>query len=262
MSTGKVLKKILPEKIFKRLLGVYTQVKLHGDTYHCPICKRSYSAFYSAGFDFPVLKELDVVGGGFRKNVRCPGCNSGDRERLFFLYLKNVLKVDTERLSILHVAPEESVQLYLKSLTNISHESIDLGSERADKKMDIQSLQYPSDTFDVVICNHVLEHIIDDGLAMREMYRVLRKGGTAILQVPISLKLAETFEDPAVVSHEDRERVFGQSDHVRIYARDYKERLEKSGFSVQVVPYAKVLGNELSTKYALNAREDLYICRK
>lgn len=233
-----------------------------GTKYHCPICNRSYREFYSAGFDFPVLTELDVVGGGFREGVRCPGCNSGDRERLFFLYLQNELKVGTKNLRILHVAPEVAVQKFLKSCKNITHESVDLDSPRADKKMDVQSLTYDSDTFDIVICNHVLEHIIDDGRAMRELHRVLKKGGTAILQVPISLKLTETFEDPSVQSEHDRERVFGQSDHVRIYAGDYKDRLEKSGFSVLVIPYAQLLGDACTKKYALNPKENLYICTK
>lgn len=233
-----------------------------GSTCTCPICSRSYREFYSAGFDFPVLTELDVVGGGLREGVRCPGCNSGDRERLFFLYLQNELKVGTKNVRILHVAPEASVQQFLKSCKNITHESVDLNSPRADKKMDVQSLAYDSGTFDIVICNHVLEHIIDDVRAMRELHRVLKDGGTAILQVPISLKLTETLEDPEVVSESDRERVFGQSDHVRIYAQDYKDRLVNSGFSVKVIPYAHELGEELTKKYALNPREDLYVCTK
>jgi SAM-dependent methyltransferase len=262
MDMSSFLQKYIPHALWKTLTHAYMNIKLMGSTYTCPLCGRSYRKFYAAGFDFPVLRELDVVGGGFRENVRCPGCNSGDRERLFFLYMRDVLKVETAKLTILQVAPEESVQKVLKSLKNISHESVDLDSPRADKKMDVQNLLYASETFDIVICNHVLEHIIDDLRAMRELHRVLKKGGTAILQVPISHTLTETFEDSSVQTASDRERVFGQSDHVRIYAQDYEERLRTCGFSVQAIPYAHVVGEELTRKYALNPRENLYVCTK
>lgn len=262
MKLGKVLQKYIPAKVFRKISSVYVRMKFSGASYACPLCGGSYKDFFPAGFDFPVLKELDIVGGGYREHVRCPGCNSSDRDRLFFLYLRDVLNVEIQKLHILHVAPEEKIQRYLKSLKNIEHESIDIGSKIADKKMDIQHIDYPDATFDVVLCNHVLEHIVDDQKAIRELYRVLKVGGIAILQVPISMKLEKTYEDFTIVSPKDRETFFGQDDHVRVYARDYKDRLIAGGFSVKVVPYAHEIGEDLAQKYSLNLREALYVCTK
>jgi ubiquinone/menaquinone biosynthesis C-methylase UbiE len=116
-------------------------------------------------------------------------------------------------------------------------------------------------SFDVVLCNHVLEHVPDDRRAMRELQRVLRPGGWAILQTPVDPQRAETFEDPAIVSPRDRERAFGQHNHLRIYGRDYKERLENAGFRVQVDKYASELEAKLVEKYGLS-NEEVYVCTK
>ena len=262
MKLGNIAASLLPKSAYRKLSRVYMRVRLFGNTYQCPICGRSSSKFYSAGFTFPVLKEQEIVGGGFRENIRCPNCGSADRERLVYLYLKNKAHVDTARFAVLHVAPEVSLQRYLKGLSNITHESIDIGSPHADKHMDLRALEYADGLFDIVICNHVLEHIQDDHVAMGEILRVLKPNGFAILQVPISLKLKQTFEDPSVIKPEDRERVFGQNDHIRIYARDYKDRLVAAGFSVEVLDYQAQLGEALARKYALDPKERLYIAHK
>lgn len=116
--------------------------------------------------------------------------------------------------------------------------------------------------FDVIICCHVLEHILDDVAAMRELCRVLKPGGLAFLQSPLDLKRVTTFEDSQCVTPEDRARAFGQSDHVRIYGLDYKDRLEKAGFTVRVDEYVKTLAPESIDRYGLAASESLYICTK
>ena len=115
---------------------------------------------------------------------------------------------------------------------NIDYLTADLNPEGVMVKMDITDIDYPDSTFDTIICNHVLEHIIDDHKAMSELHRVLKPGGWAILQVPISFSLDKTFEDASVTAPEEREQVFGQCDHVRIYAPDYIDRLEQAGFQV------------------------------
>ena len=129
-------------------------------------------------------------------------------------------------------------------------------------KADITRIPFADATFDVVLCNHVLEHVMDDGQAMHEVFRVLRPGGWAILQVPIDLQRARTFEDARSVSPEDRERWFLQKGHVRIYGRDYTDRLEAAGFDVRVEFYAKDLPRDLRERYGLRRKRPVYLCTK
>ena len=231
--------------------------------FHCPFCGQDFREFLPFGLDIPVLKEKNVVGSGYRLSATCPNCGSIDRERLIYLYLKNK-KGDwfSKNLKVLHIAPEGNLQKVLMAKSNIDYLSADLNSSLATVKMDITNIQYQNNSFDVIICNHVLEHIPDDRKAMAELYRVLKPGGWAILQVPISLSLNQTYEDPMVTSPEEREKVFGQSDHVRIYAKDYKDRLEGVGFSVEVYSFVKEFGESAIRKYGLSKDENIYICSK
>ena len=128
--------------------------------------------------------------------------------------------------------------------------------------MDVGALPLDDNAFDLVICNHVLEHIPDDAKAMSELYRVLRPGGEAILQVPISLNLDRTYEDFSILSHEGREREFGQEDHCRIYGTDYRDRLELAGFTVRPLDPVGAFGEDIVRRYALLPEEKLYICSK
>jgi ubiquinone/menaquinone biosynthesis C-methylase UbiE len=160
------------------------------------------------------------------------------------------------------MAPEANLQKVLMAQPNIEYLSADLSSPVAAVQMDITDIEYEDDSFHVVICNHVLEHVPDDRKAMAELYRVLKPEGWAILQVPISLSLNQTYEDPMVISPEEREKVFGQSDHVRIYAKDYKDRLEQAGFRVKVYSFAKEFGESATHKYGLSKDENIYICSK
>jgi len=231
--------------------------------FYCPFCEKHATEFLPTGLDIPVLKEKNVVGGGYRLNAMCPHCHSTDRERLIYLYLRN--KKDylfCKNLKLLHVAPEGNLQRVLMAKPNIEYLSADLSSPLATVQMDITDIKYEDNSFDVVICNHVLEHIPDDRKAMAELYRVLKPGGWAILQVPISLSLDQTFEDPLVTTPEEREKVFGQSDHVRIYAKDYTDRLEEVGFSVEVYSFAGEFGESAIRKYGLLKDENIYIFSK
>jgi predicted SAM-dependent methyltransferase len=229
----------------------------------CPFCQSHFDEFLPYGIELPVLKEKKVVGAGYRLNALCPRCGSLDRERLVYLYLKHKTNLfSVERLRVLHVAPGRNLQKVLMVLPNIDYLSADLCSPRAMVKMDITDIKYGDDCFDVIICNHVLEHIPGDRKAMSELYRVLKPGGWSILQVPISLSLDKTYEDPTVQTAEEREKLFGQCDHVRIYAKDYKERLEKAGFSVETYSFTEEFGEHYSHVYGLVKDEVLYICSK
>jgi len=233
-----------------------------GNEFECPFCGGHFRKLLPGGLDLPVLKEKNVVGGGYRLDAMCPRCHSLDRERLIYLYLKNKTNLFYENLSVLHAAPEKNLQKVLMARPNIDYLSIDFDSPLAMVKMDITDIKYEDNLFDVVICNHVLEHIPNDQKAMLELLRVLKPGGWAILQVPISLSLDKTYEDPTVTTPEEREKVFGQSDHVRIYAKDYKDRLEKVGFSVEVYSFTNEVGESATHKYVLLKDENIYICSK
>lgn len=265
------IERIIPKKYFPQFFDLYVKCRCFfsflytGTEFECPFCGGHFRKFLSGGLDLPVLKEKNVVGGGYRLNSICPRCYSSDRERLIYLYLKNKTEFLYKDLKVLHVAPERNLQRVFMAHPNIDYLSADLNSPSAMVKMDITNIKYEDNSFDVIICNHVLEHIPDDRKAMSELYRVLKPGGWAILQVPISLLLNKTYEDPTVTTPEEREKVFGQSDHVRIYAKDYKDRLEKIGFSVEIYNFIKEFGESTIHKYhkyRLLKDENIYICSK
>lgn len=167
---------------------------------------------------------------------------------------------DRNQKKMLHVAPEPQLSQLIQKANYIDYLSADLSASNAMVKMDITDIQYPDNTFDVIYCNHVLEHVPDDRKAMSEFYRVLKPGGWAILQVPVTT--ATTFEDPTVVSPEERQRLFGQFDHVRRYGLDYKDRLVRAGFSVMVDGFVHELDNRTLRRFGLPQEEDVYFCRK
>jgi SAM-dependent methyltransferase len=163
---------------------------------------------------------------------------------------------------MLHFAPEQWFQQQFLKLPNLDYISTDLEAPHAMVKMDITRITYPDDSFDVILCNHVLEHIPDDLKAMRELHRVLKPGGWAILQVPLEPDLDVTYEDPSIVDPEERFKAFKQQDHVRLYGRDFKDRLENSGFHVTVDDYVRQFSKEEIDRYGLMESEDIYFCTK
>jgi SAM-dependent methyltransferase len=180
------------------------------------------------------------------------------------LYLKHRTNLYHARLSLLDLAPHPSLLRIFSALDNIDYVSADLMSPLAMVKMDICKMPFSPGSFDAVMCMHVLEHVPDDRQGMAELFRAMRPGAWAIVQVPIDYHRANTFEDSSVTQPEDRERLFNQEDHVRIYGRDYKDRLIATGFEVDIVPYPEELGPELIAKYGLKANADRYVwvCKK
>lgn len=233
-----------------------------GDRVQCPFCQGRFKKFLPFGFNTPASKENKIVGMGYRSDAMCPRCLSLDRERLVYLYLKHKTGVFREKVNLLHVAPELNLQRVLENSPNIDYVSADLGAPLASVRMDVTKIMFEDNTFDVIICNHVLEHVLDDRKAMSELYRILRPGGWAVMQVPISMSLERTYEDSEVVNPKERERLFGQHDHVRIYARDYADRLERAGFSVEIYNLTEEMGESFSERYGLIKEESLYVCSK
>lgn len=223
---------------------------LRGNNYTDPIDGNSYRKFLPYGYE------------KVRENVLAPGTLSLERHRLFWLYLTNETSFFTENLRVLHFAPEQAFLKRFRKLQNITYTTTDLNSPIADVKADICKLPFEDNSYDFIICNHVLEHIPDDTKAMQELYRVLAPNGTAILQVPYNRNRTTTFEDNSITDPKERAAIFGQYDHVRVYGMDYFEKLKAIGFSVEAVTYTAQLSKEDIEKYRLPEGELLPVCRK
>ena len=218
--------------------------------FKCPICSFEGEKFLSQG-----LVE--------RKNAKCPNCKSLERHRMCYLYFKKILfkeKDSKKRLKFLHFAPMKCLVSSLK-FYNLEYLSVDLNPEKAMKVEDINNLSFKDDSFDIIFCSHVLEHIEDDRRAMHEIFRVLKNEGLALILVPIQSKRNKTFEDLTIRTPEERLRVFGDREHLRLYGNDFKERLEGIGFRVSVIKPEDFLTIEEIEKYAL-AQNSIYLCRK
>ncbi len=239
-----------------RLRAVLTWRFYAGKRYRCPLC----------GGRFRRLLSFRPEGGagfaGLRRNARCPRCGSLERHRLLWLFLQERTNLFRDRLKVLSVAPEFLVQKLLLTLPNLEYLSVDLDSPLALERMDITDMRFADGEFDVILCNHVLEHIPDDRRAMRELHRVLKPGGWAIVQTPVHEDREKTIEDPSVTAPQERARLFGQVDHVRAYGRDYPQRLREAGFTVEVVDYASQMDPDSVERYALVEHEDVYVCAK
>ena len=242
-----------------------------GFRHECPFCRGHFRKFLPCGHKHSVLKDLDVVGAGYRLGCFCPRCRSRDRDRLLYLYLTNETGVFDDNVSLLHVAPERVLSKEFIKRRNIDYLTANLdpnarnpGMAEVMVKMDVTDIQYPEHSFDAIVCCMVLEHVPDDRKAISEFYRTLKPGGWAVLQVPVSLALDTTVEDPTIKTREGREEAFGQADHVRLYAKDYKDRLEEAGFWVEKFEWAESperYGGS-ANKYGLNEDEVVYCARK
>jgi SAM-dependent methyltransferase len=213
----------------------------------CPCCGGRFARFQSGW------------GGSIHS---CPRCGSHERHRVLWLYLQQRTNLLTDELAVLHWAPEPGLESNLRALANLSYATADLDPSRATLALDITDIALPADSYDVVLCSHVLEHIEDDRGAMRELLRILRPGGWAIVLVPIDESRAETYEDPAIVQPEERLRAYLDPDHARLYGRDFAARLEQEGFDVTVDRWAAALPDEMIDRHVLSRAEALYVCRK
>ena len=218
----------------------------------CTICKRSFGKFLPYGLNSTSARD----------NVLCPYCLSLERHRLFWLYLKQRTDFFTAPKKVLHIAPEQCFYRLFRKQSNLDYTTGDLESPLADIHFDLHKIPLGDDEYDVVFCNHVLEHVADDHQCMTELFRVLKPGGMAIMQVPVDYSREETYEDPSITSPQDREREFWQKDHVRLFGRDYPQRLEKAGFKVEYLDLVKEIEPSLVERYRLQRAEVLYVGSK
>jgi SAM-dependent methyltransferase len=228
-----------------KILALFYQ----GNQVECPVCKHSYRQFLP-------------YGRVSRPNALCPSCLALERHRLMWLYLNEKTDFFKANLKVLHIAPEHCFIDRFEALKNLDYITADLESPLAKVKMDIHKIPFTDNTFDVAFCNHVMEHVESDQKALSEIYRVLKPGGWAIIQSPMDLSLERTYEDPSIVSPAAREKAYGQNDHVRTFGKDYKQRLEKGGFTVREDKYVMEIPQEKVARYALPADEVIYLCRK
>ena len=246
----------IPRPILQRMAG--WAVPLLGLLYvgrgcECPVCGTKRRKFLPYGY---------VTS---RDNALCPNCLSLERHRLLWLWLQRESDLFERRPRLLHVAPEVCLMRHLRKAYKGHEEdyvTADLESPLADLHFDIQHIPLADESFDVVFCNHIMEHVEDDLQAMREIHRVMRRGeGWGVILSPVELEREKTFEDDSITDPEERTRIFGQYDHRRVYGRDYADRLREVGFEVEDLNYAAILTAEERERYAL-PKDHLYIVRK
>ena len=256
MIMKKVFKFILntiPRPLLIRLSYVARPILallLKGNKFTDPIDGKSFRMFLPYGY------------GTQRNNVLSPSTLSLERHRLLWLYLRNETYFFTATIKVLHFAPEQAFYQLFRNQKNLDYTTTDLLSPLADVKADICNLPFEDNAYDVILCNHVLEHIPDDTKAMQELYRVLKPGGMGIFQIPQDLNRAITFSDDTITDAKERAQIFGQYDHVRVYGRDYFDKLRSIGFEVNEVDYTKFLSPELVDKYCLAPGEIIPVCTK
>ena len=217
----------------------------------CPLCGSRRRKFMPYGY---VTSREDAL---------CPRCLALERHRMIWLWITRHTDLLERRPRLLHIAPEVSLMRHLKPLYGNSGNYItaDLESPLADLHFDVQQIPLSDGSVEVVICNHLLEHVEDDRVALKELQRVLCHGGWGILLVPEDRSRATTFEDDSVTDREERTRLFGQYDHRRVYGRDYDDRLRSAGFRVERIPCSDIATATERKLYAIG-NDDLVVVYK
>jgi predicted SAM-dependent methyltransferase/rubredoxin len=215
----------------------------------CPVCGQR-SVFTAFG-DPP------------RPLARCRACGSLERHRLLYLYLRQETSLFEDKLSVLHFSPEKGLSAALRAQKNLVYATSWYEPDRAaDFHLDLTDLSLPDESWDVMIVYHILEHITEDRKAMREMYRVMKPGGWAVVQVPVR-DVPDSLEDPSVVTEKERDEKFGQYDHVRYYGwKDFADRLSDAGFEVKIERFGRELSDDLVREFSLDRDERIYLLRK
>ena len=244
----------VPRKYLQRVSGAglkFLGLFYRGQDVTCPVCSKSFRKFLPYGRINP------------RENALCPNCLSLERHRLMWLYLKEKTVFFKNGLHVLHIAPEACFIKRFEKIHGEKYITADIESPLAKVKMDIHQIPFAQNTFDVVLCNHVLEHVSDDIKAMNEIQRVLKPQGFAILQVPFFNPVPDTtFEDSTITDRQEREKIFGQDDHVRKYGRDYTQRIKRAGLMPLEDPYVNNLEESVRKKFGLVKGEIIYGGRK
>lgn len=249
----RALLRLVPEPRRRPLLGAIRSARYRGDAVECPCCESGFSRF---------------IPHRGRAEAKCPRCGALERHRVLWLFLERETDLLQRPGRMLHVAPEYALQQRLARTPGLDYLSGDLDSPLADCELDAMELPFADASFDFLLCNHVLEHVDDDRRALREFHRVLAPGGWAILMCPVDNRRATTLEDPSAVTPAQRHERFGQADHVRLYGRDYAERLAEPGFEVRAERYVDACDSSSAARFGLFrdddafGEEDVFFCAK
>ncbi|MBI3135074.1 MAG: methyltransferase domain-containing protein [Bacteroidetes bacterium] len=245
----------LPRPLLIRLSYVFrlfAPLVYRGNNVECPVCERSFRKFLSYGSNV-----------AHRENVLCPYDLTLERHRLMWLYLKQKTNFFTrENLAVMHIAPEQCFHKKFKKQKNLKYVTGDLLSPIADLHFDLHNIPLEDNQYEVIFCNHVMEHVKDDLQCMKELYRIMKPGGWGIMQVPIDSTRTETYEDWSITTPEEREKHFWQYDHVRLYGLNYPKRLAEAGFQVETVDFSKEMPQAQFERYRIPKEELLYVVRK
>jgi SAM-dependent methyltransferase len=221
-----------------------------GNEVECACCGGKFSTFLTYG-NTP------------RENAVCPRCNALERNRVLWLYLTKELKIEEENWKVLHFAPERTLEKRMKQLQKLTYIGADLNPDLADYQMDITQIPHKENEFDLIICSHVLGHVPDEGLAIREMKRVLKTDGLAIVMTVVDLKKPKTYESEAIKTPAERLKNYGEDDLTRLHGLDFQQRLEAQGFEVEALDYRLTFSEADQKRLGLGqgAREMLFLCR-
>jgi predicted SAM-dependent methyltransferase len=254
-KTYKYLLNNLPRPLLIRLSYVFKFFApwfYKGNNVECPVCEKSFRKFLSYGSDV-----------AHRENVLCPYDLTLERHRVMWLYLKNKSNFFTApNLKVMHIAPEQCFYPKFKTQKNLDYTTGDLLSPIADLHFDLHQIPLEDNQYDVIFCNHVMEHVKDDLQCMKELHRIMKPGGWGIMQVPIDSSRTETYEDWSITDPKEREKHFWQYDHVRLYGLNYPKRLEEAGFRVEIIDFSKELSPEKFERYRIPKEELLYVVHK
>ncbi len=251
----KIYKQLVPEKqrlTIRRSLNKIQSILYQGNNFSCNLCGKSFSKFKPKG------------NWQIRSNAECPYCGSVERNRLLLFYLQNETDLFTKENHLLHIAPFWQLRKIFKQSTNIHYTSGDINKAYADQQMDITSIPFPDNTFDYIICSHVLGHVPNEPLAIREMCRVLKPNGTALILTLINWNSPVTYESPQVQTPQQKLKEYSEPDLERLHGADFADRLKKEGFSVTPINYAQTLSEETMHHYSLGNgdREIIFKCQK
>lgn len=256
----------LKSKIPRELKLGISRILNYGNRFYCNCCNSRIRGFRAGGDKNPVFNEKKIIGAGYHENDYCPVCKSSYRTRLVKLYL-DYSEIFSRNIRVLHIAPEAQIAHLFTRKPDIEYIPGDIDPERYAYytkaiRIDLTSLQFDKNSFDLLICNHVLEHIPDDKPAIKEIYRVLKPGGSTILQVPISYSIKSTIEDISITSEEERLKRYGHKGHFRIYGPDYLNRLKNAGFRTEIFNPFDVYSPDKISGLALDKDERVFIAIK
>lgn len=238
--------------LYLRFRGLYYS----GKKVSCPCCKQSFSKFLPLGVD--------------QRPGQCPRCRSNERDRALWLYLERNTELVSAGKKLLHIGPESIFYRYFKRIKGLHYTPADKFAPSFESTyppdtvyIDIVKMpEIPDNTYDVILCSHVLEYVKEDLQAMRELCRILKPGGAALLQVPIKKGLKVTFEDDAITTPEQRAITFGDQGHIRFYGEDYEDKLAEQGFETGFIPFEDLFTEEEITRYGLIATDDFHLAAK